>query len=292
MRWEDTAISNISTDAIFRTVGKKFAAAFAGIGLVKVDFPGQINWATVTRAATAHTVRGYEIWRFNDALQATAPIFIRVGYGAGYANNYFGIFLQIGTGHDGAGNLTGIVSAAGWTSSWTINESYTPIWFSGDSGRIIISMWNTLASNCCSFAVVERTPGPSGAPIAAGATLITCGSGDTVIKVSSTLRFGSNPGVDTETDSNVRIATNMPTGTSGMSDNEVSIYPVRVWMARRETPPLHSLVFYFGADIAARTPFQARGWDGALRSYHPLGSAPAPGVQGLASTGMIALRWD
>ena len=287
MRWEDTAISSCTTDAIFRETGQKFAAAFAAIGLVKVPFTGQINWATVAKPATANTVQGYELWRFDDALQATAPVFIRVGYGGGYAASYFSLNLQIGTGHDGAGNLTGTVSAAGWTSPYTAQGAPYPFWVAGDAGRLLVSMFNTVSPYAVSLAVVERTAGPSGAPSAAGVTLLVAGNGNNSVTCSSTIRPG---GVDTQT-AVPYACTTMPAGTSGMVDNEVSVYPVRVWMARRETPPLHSLVCYFGADIAARTPFQARGWDGALRSYYPLGALLA-GVGGSPNTGYVALRWD
>lgn len=288
MRWEDTAISSCTTDAIFRETGQKFAAAFAAIGLVKVPFTGQINWATVAKPATAKTVQGYELWRFDDALQATAPVFIRIGYGGGYSATYFGLNLQIGTGHDGAGNLTGTVSAAGWTSPHSDQAAPHPFWVAGDAGRLLVNMFTATSTYSASHALVERIAGPGGAPSAAGVTLLIAGGGGSInVNCSSTIRPG---GVDTQTAAPYACTT-MPAGTSGMVDNEVSVYPVRVWMARRETPPLHSLVCYFGADIAARTPFQARGWDGALRSYYPLGVRISD-IGGTPSTGCVALRWD
>jgi len=77
------AFSN--TDAEFRTWGSGIAAALQACGLVKTSDTGQIDWATVTRPGASHTAAGYEIYRFNDSLQATKPVLIKVEYGNGTA---------------------------------------------------------------------------------------------------------------------------------------------------------------------------------------------------------------
>jgi hypothetical protein len=71
----------ISDDATFRVWGSGLAAQIAAMGLVQTSDTGQINWATVTRPAIG-ALAGYEMWRFNDALQATKPVFIRLDYGS------------------------------------------------------------------------------------------------------------------------------------------------------------------------------------------------------------------
>ncbi|MCB1713466.1 MAG: hypothetical protein KDH96_13660, partial [Candidatus Riesia sp.] len=67
-----------STDALFRDWGSKLSAAIQAVGLVKTGDTGQINWSTVT---VGTGIRGYEIFRFNDSLQATTPVFIKIEYG-------------------------------------------------------------------------------------------------------------------------------------------------------------------------------------------------------------------
>jgi hypothetical protein len=70
----------LADDATFRAWGSGIAAQIAAMGLVQTSDTGQINWVTVARPAL-NTIAGYEIWRFNDALQATKPVFIRIDYG-------------------------------------------------------------------------------------------------------------------------------------------------------------------------------------------------------------------
>lgn len=103
-----SSVLDQSTDAGFQAWGTEFNAALAAVGLTQTTDTGQIDWTSVTRPSGANTFAGYEIWAFNDTLQSTAPIFIRMHYGT---NNYGqaapGITVQLGTGTDGAGNLTG-----------------------------------------------------------------------------------------------------------------------------------------------------------------------------------------
>lgn len=70
-----TLINTVTTDAAFRTWGLAYNAKLAAAGLVQTADTGQIDWATVLAATAINTVQGYEIWRFDDALQATVPVF-------------------------------------------------------------------------------------------------------------------------------------------------------------------------------------------------------------------------
>lgn len=94
------------TDANYRIWGSELSAKFAEVGLVQTADTGQINWATAVRPGVA-TDGGYEIWRWNDAMQATAPIFMKVWYGTGGATTYPRIRVEVGTGSNGSGTITG-----------------------------------------------------------------------------------------------------------------------------------------------------------------------------------------
>lgn len=98
-----------SNDADFRAWGSELSAKFAAAGLVKHTDTGQINWATVTRPA-ANTAGGFELWRFADSLQATAPIYLKIEYGTSTSANFPQIWLTVGTGTNGSGTLNGTVS--------------------------------------------------------------------------------------------------------------------------------------------------------------------------------------
>lgn len=94
------------SDAAFREWGSEFSTNLAACGLVQTADSGQINWATVTRAGV-NSNAGYEIWRFNDAMQSTAPIYLRFDYGTGGATASPRIQVTVGTGSNGSGTITG-----------------------------------------------------------------------------------------------------------------------------------------------------------------------------------------
>lgn len=93
-------------DAGFRAWGSEFAVKLAAAGLVQTADTGQVNWVTVTRPGT-NTEGGFEIWRMNDAAQATAPVFFRIGYGTGATATTPRIQITAGTASNGTGTITG-----------------------------------------------------------------------------------------------------------------------------------------------------------------------------------------
>lgn len=99
-----------TTDAYFRAWGVAFEAALTSIGLVRTSDTGQVDWNTVVWNPNA--VNGYQVWRFNDALQGTAPIFFRLRFGTPNNGSPAGVAIavQVGTGSNGSGALTGLLS--------------------------------------------------------------------------------------------------------------------------------------------------------------------------------------
>lgn len=106
--------SDNTSDATFRAWVSALVGALTAV-LVQTADTGQINVATVTRPATVNTSAGYVILRFSDALQATRPIFIKVEFGTGsnptVASTLPQLWLTVGKGSDGAGNITGVLLA-------------------------------------------------------------------------------------------------------------------------------------------------------------------------------------
>lgn len=98
----------VATDAWFRRF-KDWSDFLTAAGFPQTSDTGQVDWTTVTAPATATYAPQYEIRRFDDAAQATAPIFMKLmyGYGTVAAWQNPAISWQFGTGSDGAGNLTG-----------------------------------------------------------------------------------------------------------------------------------------------------------------------------------------
>lgn len=99
------------TDATFREWGLEFNTKLAAAGLVQTADTGQINWATVT-LPTAGNDGGYEIWKLNDSLFATAPVYFKIVYGTNSGGaNIPRLRFQVGTATDGAGTLSGTASS-------------------------------------------------------------------------------------------------------------------------------------------------------------------------------------
>lgn len=139
-----TAKAASSTDALLRDWGSKLSAAIQAVGLVKTSDTGQIDWNTVVNGST---IRGYEIFRFNDTLQATAPIFLKLEYGG--SNAYVMFKTTVGKGSDGAGNITGILHAALSTANGGQDETtdYVSYVSSGDGSMLNFALFPTWSSS-------------------------------------------------------------------------------------------------------------------------------------------------
>jgi len=84
--------------------------AFVALGLVVTSDTGQLSMASApTWVSTASTNYGYTVYRFNDALQATYPLFLKVSWlnSADTAGDSHRLDVTVGTGTDGAGTVTG-----------------------------------------------------------------------------------------------------------------------------------------------------------------------------------------
>lgn len=107
-----TTVIDHTSDAAFRAwVAEVKTMLFTTLGLTQTADTGQINTATVLVPA-ASTIAGYVIGRFNDTLQSTAPIFFKLEFGTGPSTTGPQMSITVGTGSDGAGNLTGLVTTA------------------------------------------------------------------------------------------------------------------------------------------------------------------------------------
>lgn len=102
--------SDQSSDAAFRIWIAEVITQLLAVGLTQTADTGQINTTTVTRPAVTNTSGGYVIFRFNDAAQATAPVFFKLEFGSGNpAPASPTMWITVGGGSNGSGTLTGLV---------------------------------------------------------------------------------------------------------------------------------------------------------------------------------------
>lgn len=183
-------------NADFRQWGLAISNALAAAGLVKTADTGQIDWTTVLATNANLQKRGYEVWRFNDALQATRPVFIRIDYGSGnYPYNPM-LWFTIGTATDGAGNPTAHASfpnalmtartVLSTTSSAYVSTSTAPVYVDSDgAGSLMIAGWFSVpGSSNPTFSgfvgIVERTRNFDGTYNGEGVTFMSAiGTGGT-----------------------------------------------------------------------------------------------------------------
>ena len=152
-----------TSDAEWRIFLSNYRAALSGAGFVRTSDTGQIDPTTVLRPAT-NTMSGYDIWRFNDAAQATHPIFFKVEYGMATAFGRMSFYVTVGTGSDGAGNITGIrIPRTNFTTQ--TGSVIGSVWVAGGEGYLTSGLF-IHASNPSGPAVmwmIERVRLPNGA---------------------------------------------------------------------------------------------------------------------------------
>lgn len=185
-----TSVQNVpfhnTTDADFRVWGKAISDGIAAVGLTKVADTGTVNWATVTKPAAIMTSTAREVWRLNDALQATAPLFILIEYGADRVLGCPAIWITLGRGSNGAGSITGELAprrathSLGTTYTGTPPTSVEPIYISSDGSSLCLSARIGEVANAFCHApafVIDRSRDSSGNATATGGVIIVEGSG-------------------------------------------------------------------------------------------------------------------
>jgi hypothetical protein len=274
----------LGDDATFRTWGSGLAAQLAAIGLVKTADTGQINWATVTRPVSA--LAGYEIWRFNDTLQATKPVFVRVDYGA--LGDRPWLEVRVGTNTNGAGTLTGQV---GTLRDINGNASKTagvtlPSYCSGSSSRL--NLCTNLDAASSSFSIImliERTKTSAG--VDTGDGIVTFDSSAAGTKGFQVIPF---TGTIPSSASISNMAISLASGGASKVGTNVALSPT--------IAPVGKLFFaswcaYVHADLTELVPVQVDHL-GATRTFLPLGDGVTSTrlTQGDYTGHSLAILWE
>lgn len=115
-----------------------------GDAMANLVTPSNVD-STVTLAGMQST--GYDaVFRFDDALQSTAPLFLHFHFAAA-STNYGGgtndpaMSITIGKGSDGAGNVTDVLYTAGNIRSSQVNNNFTSFLSSGDGSMLCMALF-------------------------------------------------------------------------------------------------------------------------------------------------------
>lgn len=146
-----------------------------GNGLALDTNSNEIAWNTATLPGTGSFATGSAVFKCQDTMQTSFPLFLKARAGQGSTATRPQWEFTLGTGHDGAGTLTGKV-----TTSFTVISGATK--GSGvkldayccvmDGGAYLMFNNDAAASGANIGVVVERTLGVNGVATADGACLL------------------------------------------------------------------------------------------------------------------------
>jgi hypothetical protein len=167
----NTVIDHTS-DAGFRTWGNELMTMLiTTLGLTQTADTGQLAFPmTATTRPGTNTAAGYYILRFNDTLQATTPIYIKIELGTAASAAVPNIWLTVGTGSNGSGTISGASTrvACGYSSGplSTVTNYTSRACYNATQGTLWINWKQTasIASACMFDFHVCRSVDNTGAP--------------------------------------------------------------------------------------------------------------------------------
>jgi hypothetical protein len=286
-----------NTSANFRAWAQWIHDTLDTFGLVQTADTGQIDLTTVAAPGVANTAQGYEIWRMDDALQATVPVFFKIEYGSGAAAADPSVWLTVGTGSNGTGTITAApaIGTRIQYSGITFTTSALNVYASGDTNRFVFGMGSDVASAGKILAFgIERTKAVDGTDSSDGvhqAGIGTPGIGAAIAK-HFTFIFGLAVPNQQDCFANDAPTANGAPTTAILSGNSYT-FVVKPMHTFPRNPILNWLV-YFNADFTRETPVNITAY-GATHAYLPLGSVGTNGNStfgpgGNAAAGSANLR--
>lgn len=131
------AMTNATTET-FRAWGSTVSAQI-GAMLTRVVQTGDIDWATAIVPSTS-SYAGSEVFRFNDALQSTAPLFLKFEYGTGFGATGSALRVTVGKSANGAGSIGGVLLAATTVIKFAGGSSTSNCYISGGGSWFALSL--------------------------------------------------------------------------------------------------------------------------------------------------------
>lgn len=106
-----SSVMSNANDAAFQAWTNEFFAHME-LQLTQVPQIGELAYPVVAiRPVTNLVMAGWRVYRFDDALQGVAPIFIKVWVGSGNsAASMAGVIVEVGVAVDGSGNFVGLTT--------------------------------------------------------------------------------------------------------------------------------------------------------------------------------------
>jgi hypothetical protein len=278
-------ITSSNSDSGIRSWAGRVEAMLTAAGWVRTSDTGQTNASALTGVAI-NTVSGYQVWRMNDSFQATVPVYVRFNFGSSAGVNTAFLQCIIGTGSDGAGNITGELLTTTNPAIGSGGSNIATFYGSGANNRIAMFFGDVTVPHQWVISI-ERSKDSTGADTSDGLMVLyeqTAGSSFTAnFRTFRYLQFGANPYV-----SSTNIGAFVPNGSTWAdSGGIVGVCPVRFFRGQPSNPCLSWLV-YLNGDTAVGAPCSVNMY-GATHSYMPLGSIIQTAVLGNANSSLMML---
>jgi hypothetical protein len=191
-----------SGDAGFQAWATELYDGIINAGMVQTADSGQLGAPVGASRPSTNTAAGYWVFRFDDTQQASMPLYLKVEVGTANAAANPMIWLTVGTGTNGSGSLTGVVttrrsamSASAVVSTVTSYPSY--ICCTEGFFGVAFKVGSTGAGVRGTF-MVERSVGSNGLPNSEGATVhwLTAAQGasnnvEAISNVTNTVYIGT-----------------------------------------------------------------------------------------------------
>lgn len=281
-----------STSAQLRVWTAAVTSLLAASGLVQTSDTGQINTATVNWTNSAGVLHGYQIWRFNDTLQATAPIFLRFEYRSSASlATAPKVTLFAGPATDGAGNLTGVVSPELIGSQATVLPPATAIssYACHTDGTLALCLGRLyipggVTGNSILSLIIDRVRDATGTALTAGYAA-EVGAPETV----STFSAHVNPTASSTLANGVPSLVPDMAAVTAAAGVDVQLF--RHYAMTPAVRPLLGALTYINGDITALTPVSVTVL-GTAHTYLPVGVGATSWSASNGISHVLAMRWE
>jgi hypothetical protein len=288
MTTASASVNNAVTDnTSLRAAGAAISGLFSAAGLVKASDTGQIDWTTVTWT-TGSPALGYEIWKCNDSLQATKPIFIKVVYGQ--VSNVIRVStVQLATATNGAGTLSGVVGISMTVSPSSPSASVTTWVACGDGSSLsFCSSQSVINAANSAFFWLERSRDATGTISSESVNFGTCQGGGITSSNTGTIEFTAGVAHNSSGNGGSILPPVNSLVTTLSNGTDVYVVPCTFGANGKLLPPPLAVVGYINGDISVGSTISVASLDGSAHTFLCLGTVGTLNVQGMAP----AMRWE
>jgi len=265
------AISNFvsplqnTTDADFRAWTSAIHNGLISIGIVNVVDSGEINLTTALKPSTTSEKVGYKIYRLDDTLQSTVPIFIKIYFGSSSANVVRpAIWISCGKSWVDGGTLNDIIFTEVFNIMASSTASFLDGYVCGQNNRFLIHLGCLGSVTTQLLFGLERTHNNVGSDTSLGLMLVWGN-----LSGSSTVRFklARYDGQTTmEGYSGGYIQASVPQVGTGILAPNTYAYPVRIY-GPAESAPYINICSYSSGDFNLTATYSLVCPDGVERTY-------------------------